>query len=157
MPFLYVSAYALKQHLQAADETLDSAISSGLVPWDGVQGTCQRSTRRVQNIHPRTHGIREERHEGQSVKHLKPDRAQNSSVHHQSGEGFSPSIASDCLSRLEGDEQASFSEEVIREVSGMIFVGESLKSPRQYPHFSIGHRCSRDGASRKWPRPPLPR
>ena len=73
MPFLYVGGYALKQHLQAADEILDSAISSGLVPWDGVQGTCQRSTRRVQTIHPWTHGIREERHEGQSVKHLRPD------------------------------------------------------------------------------------
>jgi len=33
------------------------------------------------------------------------------------------SLASDCLSRLEGDERTSFSEEVIREVSSKVFGG----------------------------------
>ena len=65
---------------------------------------------------------------------------------HQSGKGFPHSITSDCLSRLEDPEETSFSEEVIRDVSGVMFTGESLSSPRasaRVPH--VGRRRSRHG------------
>jgi hypothetical protein len=42
----------------------------------------------------------------------------------QSVEGFSPSIVSDCLSRLEDDEKIGFDEADIRDFSGNLFGGE---------------------------------
>ena len=53
---------------------------------------------------------------------------------HQSGEAFSHSITSDCLSRLEDPEETSLSEEVIRDVSGIMFTGEPVSSPRARIH-----------------------
>jgi hypothetical protein len=52
MPSLYVRAYAIivKGHLRTTDEPLDSTVSPRLVPWDGVQGRCQRSTGQVRKI-----------------------------------------------------------------------------------------------------------
>ena len=38
-------------------------------------------------------------------------------------------MTSDCLSRLEDDEQTGFSEDIIRDVSGNMFDGELLLSP----------------------------
>ena len=37
---------------------------------------------------------------------------------------------SDCLSRLEDPEETTLSEEVIRDVSGIMFVGQPLSIPR---------------------------
>ena len=51
----------------------------------------------------------------------------------QSGEGFSQSITSDCLSRLEDHGQAAFDEEVVRDVSGVMFSGESASGFHIYP------------------------
>jgi len=47
-------------------------------------------------------------------------------------------MTSDCLSRLEEDgKQAGFDEEVLRDVSGVVFTGEFFsKSSRLYPHIS---------------------
>jgi hypothetical protein len=45
---------------------------------------------------------------------------------HQSDEGVPHSITSDCLSRLEGSDQTGLDEEVIRDVSGVMFSGGSV-------------------------------
>ena len=63
-----------------------------------------------------------------------------SNRNHQSGEEFSHSITSDCLSRLEDTGETSFSEEVIRDVSGVMFAGEPLSSPRARTR--VSHGCS---------------
>jgi hypothetical protein len=47
-------------------------------------------------------------------------------VTNQSGEEFSHSITSDCLSRLEDRGRISFDEEVISDVSGTMFGGEPV-------------------------------
>jgi len=61
--------------------------------------------------------------------YLRPKR------NHQSGERFSDSITSDCLVRLEGGEKTSFSEQIIREVSGIMFAGKFSSRPRTHvPH-----------------------
>jgi len=62
----------------------------------------------------------------------------NTNRNHQSGQGFSHSIASDCLSRLEDSEETNFSEKLIRDVSGVMFTGELLSSPRTRTCVSYG-------------------
>lgn len=42
----------------------------------------------------------------------------------QSDEGFSQSITSDCLARLEDHGEADFNEQIIRELSGSMFAGK---------------------------------
>ena len=46
-----------EQHPQATDGTLDSTVSSRLVPGDRVQGSCQKITRQVSNSYQQSHGI----------------------------------------------------------------------------------------------------
>jgi hypothetical protein len=68
---------------------------------------------------------------------------------HQSGDRVPQSITSDCLSRLEGSEKTGLDEEVIRDVSGIMFAGESVSEVLgPIPAFlTVGVRCSGDGTS----------
>jgi len=133
MPSPYVRTHLFNRHAQTVDKALDSTVSPGLVPRDEVQGSRQGSTRKVSNLHRWSHGIREGCHEGQFVMCPGIRSCLRPRCNHQSGEGFSHSITSDCLSRLEGDEQPSFSERVIGEVSGALFGGALLSRPRTHP------------------------
>ena len=135
----------LNSNLQALDEPFDSTVHPRLVPWDGIQDSCQRSTRQVENIYRRSFGICQECHEGLSAKQPEVGLYFEPKRNHQSGEGVSQSITSDCLSRLEEDrEQADFDEEVVRDVSGVMFTGESvLEVPGPIPVFLIiRYSCS---------------
>ena len=119
---------------------MDSTIPPRLVPRDRIQGPRQRSTQKVRNIPRRSHGIREGSHEGLSVIYPDVGLRSNPNRNRQSGQGFSHSITSDCLSRLE-DPEENLSEEVIRDVSGIMFTGEPFSSPA--PVFlMVGHRRS---------------
>jgi len=53
---------------QAPDRPSDSTVHPRLVPWDEVQGSCQKRTRQVENIYQRSFGICQECHEGLSAK-----------------------------------------------------------------------------------------
>jgi hypothetical protein len=55
-------------HRRTADEPLDSTVPPRLVPRDGVQGRCKRSTGQVPVRRRWTHGICQERYEGQFSK-----------------------------------------------------------------------------------------
>ena len=124
-----VGVHTLKGHQKAADITSNSTVCPRLVPRDGVQGPRQGSTRKIPNIYRWAHGIREECHEGQFAMFTRIGLSLRSSCDYQSGEGFSQSITSDCLSRLEDDEQTGFSEEVVRDVSGNLYGGEHFSRP----------------------------
>ena len=133
----FVSVYTLKWHQQAADGTSNSKVSPGLVPRDGLQGPRQGNTRKIPSIDRRSLGICEKRHEGQFVTYSGIGLRLRLGCNHQSGEKFSRSITSDCLSRLEDDEQPGFSEEVVRDVSGTMYGGELFSTPRtraRVPH-----------------------
>jgi len=70
----------------------------------------------------------------------------------QSGEGFTHSITSDCLSRLEGNERTNFSEDIIREVSGNMFAGKLVPRPVLVLVFlTVGYSCSHNGMSETQP------
>ena len=140
----------LNSDLQTPDGPSDSTVRSGLVPWDEIQGSRQRSTRQVENIYRRSFGICQECHEGLSPKQLEVGQCFKSRCNQKCGEGISQSITSDCLSRLEEDrEQTGFDEDVVRGVSGIMFAGESvLEVPGPIPAFLIvGYSCVRDGMS----------
>ena len=78
------------------------------------------------------------------------------SFNHQSGEGFSRSITSDSLSRLEDNEHTGFSEDIIREVAGMMFDGESFFKNSPVPAFLTGgYRWSRNSTLDARPRLPI--
>jgi len=65
-------------------------------------------------------------------------------------------MTSDCLSRLEGDEQTTFSEETIREVSGNMFSGELPSRPHTPTRvLTVGYSCSRDSMLGTRPSPPI--
>ena len=124
------------RHPWATDETLDSTVYPRLVPWDGVQGPRQGSTSKVPIMYRRSNGICEECHEGQFVIFPGTGLRLRPIYDYQSGEGFSQSITSDCLSRLEGGEHTGFSEDIIREVAGMMFDGELASTdPAPVPMF----------------------
>jgi len=46
---------------------------------------------------------------------------------------------SDCLSRLEDHEKTTFDEKIVRDVSGVMFTGELLSSPRTVVR--VSHRA----------------
>ena len=129
----------LEQHLQTTDEPMDSTVPPRLVPRDRILGSRQGNSRKVPDIHRWSHGVREERHEGQSSMHHEVGSHLKPNHNHQSGEGFSQSITSDCLSRLEGLEETSMSEEVIRDASGVLFSGGPLSTPRTHTRVSHSH------------------
>ena len=56
----------------------------------------------------------------------------------QSGGKFSHSITSDCLSRLEDGGRVHFDDEVIRDVSGVLFGGEFVSGLGIYTRVSHG-------------------
>jgi len=57
----------------------------------------------------------------------------------QSGEGFPHSIASDFLSRLEDHGKTTVDEELIRDVTGVMFGGKLLSNPRTIVR--VSHRA----------------
>jgi len=115
---------------------LDSTVPPGLVPGNRVQDPCQRSSPQIQTIRRRYAGICQESHEGQPTEQPEIIFRLKLKCNCQSGDDFSQSITSDCLSRLEDEEKTNFDEEVVRDVSGVMFGGKLLSSPRTVVHIS---------------------
>ena len=62
----------------------------------------------------------------------------------QSGKGVSQCLTADCLSRLEDNEEVGFDEEVVRDVAGVMYSGQSvltfLASASRF--LIVDHSCS---------------